>query len=413
MYQKAKQINTVWFWIVGVLVVLIFYPSKNIIADENNVSIGKSINKSACRLYHSLEKEKGNLFFSPYSISTAMSMAYIGARGKTADEISNALYFPKEVSKTAKWFSILQDKLNEISEVGNIELLSANSMWLQKGFNTLKSFREIIVNDYKAGVFFVDFAGDTEKARKKINDWVSQKTKKKIPELLGKRVLGPTTRLVLCNALYFKGEWYSTFDRERTRKDDFWVTSDKGIKVDMMRKNGWFRYKDFGIFEAVELMYGGEKLSMIIFLPKNTDGISELEKDLTGENLNKWINDVLNGPRKYLTIGLPKFKIGKSFELKKQLQQIGIKTAFGNADFSGIDGKRDLFISAVVHKSIIEVNETGTEAAAATGVVMAKSISFKKSKEFIVNHPFVFVIVEKSTQTVLFMGKIVNPLIIK
>ncbi len=358
-------------------------------------------------LYQELKEEKGNLFFSPYSISTALAMTYAGARGQTQREMAEVLHFSLEQEPVHSSFSKLQSELNAIQDKGPVKVRIANSLWVQEGYHFLDTFFNLNKKYYGAGLNFVDFATKTEATRKTINIWVENKTQQKIKELIKPRMIDSLTTLALCNAIYFRGDWLSQFDKKRTMDADFYISTDRTIKVPMMNQKSKFKFKDFSDFSAIELLYEGNDLSMIIFLPKEIDGLAELERNLTNDNVKNWIDKLSNSYESEILVSLPKFKTTCEFELENVLGEMGMPHAFAGADFSGMTGKKDLFISKVIHKAFVDVNEEGTEAAAATAVVVEKGIS--RPLTFQANHPFVFLIPENQTGSILFVGRIVDP----
>lgn len=358
-------------------------------------------------LYQELKGEKGNLFFSPYSISTALAMTYAGARGQTKKEMAEVLHFSLEQEPLHSSFSKLQSELNAIQDKGHVKVSIANSLWAQKNYRFLDTFFDLNKKYYGAGLNFVDFARETEATRKTINIWVEDKTQQKIKELIKQGMIDSLTTLVLCNAIYFKGDWLSQFDKTRTMDADFYISPDNAIKVPMMSQKSKFKFGDFGNFNAIELPYEGNDLSMIVLLPKEIDGLAELERNLTNDNVGNWIDKLSNSYKSEILVSLPKFKTTSEFELAAALAEMGMPHAFAGADFSGMTGKKDLFISKVIHKAFVDVNEEGTEAAAATAVVMERGVS--RTLLFRADHPFVFLIRENKTGSILFIGRIVDP----
>ncbi len=360
-------------------------------------------------LYQELKRKEGNLFFSPYSISTALVMTYAGAKGQTEKEMAEVLHFSLSQEPLHASFSNLQSKLNAIQNKGYIKLSIANSLWAQEGYHFLDTFFDMTKRYYGAGLNFVDFEKETEAARITINTWVESETQQKIKDLIKPGMINPLTTLVLCNAIYFKGNWLDEFDKERTMDADFYVSPEKRMKVSMMRETSYFKFRDFNDFSAIELPYEDNDLSMVIFLPKKVDGLADLEKRLTNNNVKEWMGELLNSYRSKISVSLPKFKTTCELELADVLVNMGMLSAFSlpPADFSGMTGKKGFFISKVIHKAFVDVNEEGTEAAAATAVAMAKGIS--KTLLFQADHPFVFLIRENQTGSILFIGRIVDP----
>ena len=358
----------------------------------------------ACELYARLaadEKNKDkNLFLSPYSISSALAMTCAGARGETEKQMRKALHFEPEGEALHAAFGALTRQLNEGGADGSYELAVANALWGQKGYRFLDSFLALNRRHYGAGLNLVDFARATEEARKIINRWVEEKTKEKIKDLLQKGDLTADTVLVLTNAIYFKGFWSSPFDPEKTRDGRFRVSPKETVTVPMMRQTG-----DFALFRgdglaAIEMPYEGEALSMILLLPDEPNGLAKLEKALTPERLSKWLAGLR--PANGVWVTLPRFKVTWRRSLLSTLQAMGMPAG---GDFSGIDGRGGLVISDVIHKAFVAVDEKGTEAAAATAVIMERGMP----PVFRADRPFLFLIRDNTTGSVLFLGRVLNP----
>ena len=358
-----------------------------------------------------VEEAGGNLFFSPYSISTALAMTWAGARGQTEKEMAKVLHFSLAQAKLHPAFAALEKQLNADEEERGYELSIANALWGQKGYGFLKDFMRLTKKNYGAGFKEVDFAnpGQREEARKRINKWVEKKTKKKIKDLIQPGIFNNLTRLVLTNAIYFKGDWAIEFDKDKTIDATFTISADKLVTVPMMHHEDRFKYAETPDLQILELPYKKQELSMIIFLPAKIDGLAELEKSLTFKNINEWLGKLRK--RKVIVL-LPRFKMTTGpLELKDILKSMGMKDAFSLppiADFSGMTGKKDLFISNVLHKAFVAVDEKGTEAAAATAVVMMKG-GIDYQPVFRADHPFVFLIKDNRSGSILFVGRVVNP----
>ncbi|MHC4474511.1 MAG: serpin family protein [Planctomycetota bacterium] len=457
--------------------------------------------------------EQGNLFFSPYSISTALGMTYAGARGETEKQMAEVLGFGLPQERLHKTLGALEKQLNRGGNKGGYEMNVANALWGQKDYHFLDEFLDLTRRNYGAGLQSVDFVNATEEARQTINGWVEEKTKQKIKQLIARGVLNRLTTLVLTNAIYFKGDWASKFEEENTKLAPFHVvryqagdnnpgdaSGEKAVLTDleqrmqkrvtvdfrelpiedvlrimseqadidivmspkvtgtvtakltdvpteevlrnilaaygyryvvdknvirvepaegiaetvvstvqaaMMYQEGRFKYGRTQDLQILELPYKGNDLSMVVLLPKEVDGLAELERSLTRENLKRWLRDLHD---REVRVYLPKFKITTGpVELKNILAQMGMPAAFSDADFSGMTGKRELFISHVLHKAFVEVNEEGTEAAAATAVVMRKRIGIVATPVFRADHPFVFMIRHNPTGSVLFVGRVASP----
>jgi serpin B len=381
--------------------------------------ISEANNTFAANLYGKLSGEAGNLFFSPNSIETALIMTMAGAKGKTFDQMGTTLGFPVTEGRSP-WpgtFKEAGEFLKELNaekgadgKLRQFQLSVANALWGQKGHEFLPDFLGLVKDNFGAGFEGLDFQANTEGARKTINAWVEKQTQDKIKDLLKPGVLTADTRLVLTNAIYFKGKWTEQFEKSGTKDEPFHLGGGKDIKAPLMNLQKKFGYKETSDWQAVQLSYAGNELSMIVILPKKADGLAAVEKTITPALLNK---DLATFGREEVVLALPKFKTTSEFGLGGTLAALGMKDAFdpGAADFSGMDGKKDLYISAVVHKAFVDVNEEGTEAAAATGVVMTLTAVMepKEPKVFKADHPFLFLIRHEKTGAVLFMGRIADP----
>jgi serpin B len=362
----------------------------------------------ALDLYQQLRAPEGNLFFSPYSISTALAMTYAGARGNTEAEMARVLYFDldrrtQEALHSA--FADLEAHLAQIQAKGDIALHVANALWPQVGYAFLATFLDLCQRCYGVSITPVDYAADSEAARQQINAWVEEKTREKIKELLKPDHVTPLTTLILVNAIYFKGNWASQFDPEDTDDGPFYPLAGDAFKASLMRQKARFGYRGTDDIQVLELPYVGGDLSMLVLLPRERDGLPALEAALTTDNLALWTQRL---HATEVQVVLPRFKLSGQFDLGETLKAMGMVDAFGAADFSGMTGQRDLFISAVVHKAFVDVNEEGTEAAAATAVLMARSIP-PPTPVFRADHPFLFLIRENSSGSILFLGRVVDP----
>ncbi len=374
----------------------------------SNVVEGNS--QFALDLYGKLRSQPGNLFFSPSSISTALAMTYAGARGETAQQMARVLHFPAPQEKLPEAFESLRKSLKSESEKPGYQLSVANRLWGQEGFHILPDFLAITRDSYQAELALVDFAGNTEGARAIINQWVEAQTREKIKDLLPRGTLTPLTRLVLTNAIYFKGDWTRPFRKEATREEDFHVSADKTTRAPLMHMKEDFRFGAVDGLKILDLPYGKGDLSAIVVLPDAIDGLPALEEKLTLKNLTGWMATL---GRQKVDVFLPRFQLTSQFSLNRALEEMGMPQAFdqGQADFSGMSTEEKLFISAVVHKAFVDLNEQGTEAAAATAVVMrALAVMVPKPPAvFRADHPFLFLIVDNRTRSILFLGRVVNP----
>src|SRR6202453_1254768 len=276
-------------------------------------------NAFAVELYGHLRNQSGNLFFSPESISTALAMAYAGARGDTASEMAKTLHFTLPPDQLHPAMGALLSDLNA-AHVG-YQLSVANALWAQRGYTFLPDFLKVMNNDYGAGLNQVDFKASTEAARLTINHWVEQKTANKIKDLLQPGTLAPSTRLVLTNAIYFKGDWQTQFDKAQTRDEDFYPSQAQTKKVAFMHRESSFSYFDGGTFQVLEIPYKSKDLSLIVLLPKDRSGLPALEQSLTASNTQQWLSQV--GELDKVIVALPKFKSTQQFELGATLGAMG------------------------------------------------------------------------------------------
>jgi serpin B len=377
---------------------------------DTMMPIAEGNNLFALDLYAKLRAQDGNLFFSPYSLSTALAMTYAGARGKTAQQMADVLHFPGEQQGLHEGFAALIHELPGDAKPAAYQLAIANALWGQKGYGFLKSFLDLTQQHYGAGLREVDFAKASEEARLAINSWVEEQTQGKIKDLLAPGILKPLTRLVLTNAIYFKGTWAAQFEKRLTRDEPFFTEPARNISVAMMQQTGEMKYFEEKDFQAIELPYKGGRLSMVVFLPRNVDGLPAVEKALT-TGLVSWLGQFHS---QKVALSLPRFKLTGAFLLNEVLAGMGMPLAFDDsaADFSGLDGGKPpgLFISAVVHKGFVDVNEEGTEAAAATAVVMTlRAARIERTAVFRADHPFLFLIHDAGSGSILFMGRVTNP----
>jgi serpin B len=358
----------------------------------------------ALALYQKLRPQPGNLFFSPYSIATALAMTYAGARGRTAVQMAQALRFHLEPPQLHAAFAHLEATLSRIGNRGQVQLNVANALYPQQGYPFLPDYLALVEAFYGARITAVDYR-DAAAAHEFINNWVAEKTAQKIPNLIPSGLLNDLTTLVLVNAIYFKGNWASQFSRRRTADAPFWLGAAQSVQTPLMQQTATFAYGEAQDVQMISLPYVGDDLSMLLLLPKERDGLAALEESLNAANLARWADGLR--PRK-VELFLPRFKTTFLFRLDNTLQAMGMTDAFGPADFSGMTDARGLFIGAVIHKAFVEVNEEGTEAAAATAVVMSRSIPTPRPV-FRADHPFLFMIRENSTGAVLFLGRVANP----
>lgn len=365
----------------------------------------KGCNQFALELYQQLRSGDENLFFSPTSISVALAMTYAGAAGETQAEMASTLHFEMPNAQLHESMHAFQGFWATPDKDTGIRLNLANRLWGQRGFQFLPEFLDVTRSNYGAELVQLNFA-DSENSRQTINTWVEEQTEKKIVDLIPEGFLSSDTRLVLTNAVYFHGNWAEQFKKKNTRDQDFQLNTTAKVKVPMMHRTGKCRYGEIDNLQVLELPYGDGSLSMIVLLPKAVDGLEGLEAQLNFENLQRWMQSVKQDNR--LEISLPRFKTTAKFDMKRTLQAMGMRSAFDErlADFSGMTSEGALFISGVVHKAFVDVNEEGTEAAAATAVGM---VMVSSPPMFIADHPFIFMIRDNRNGALLFVGRITNP----
>ncbi|MDX1974715.1 MAG: serpin family protein [Rickettsiales bacterium] len=363
----------------------------------------------ARELYKQLRANTGNIFLSPYSVSTALAMTTAGARSKTETEMLQTLQQTLPAERLHPAMGSVIQSLNQQSTKGDYQLQVANALWVQQGGNFLEPFMRTNQTHYRTQVTPLDFITAPEPSRQTINDWVARATQDKIRDLLSMGTVTTDTRLVLTNAIYFKGYWETAFTASATSDMPFKVGQAQTMPVATMHMTKPFAYGDTELYQLLALPYRGGDLSMIIILPREGKSMADIESALTMPDFTQRLNQL---SAREVQLALPKFRISSGFSLKSALEAMGMRTSFTpQADFSGINGQPNYFISDVVHKAFVEVDEQGTEAAAATGVVMrATSAAMPTSPvPFIVDHPFLLIIRDQKTGLWLFMGRVDNP----
>ena len=406
MKVRARVVRMV----LGLAVIFFFasaLASPYLAGSEDMEATVRGNNAFAFDLYSVVSSRGGNLFISPYSISSALAMTYVGARADTAAQMAHVLHYDLAPDRLHKSFSELSRLFNAGGK--SYRLSVANALWSQVGFKFLPEYVSITEKYYDAGLKEVDFVYHTEEARLTINRWVEGKTENKIVDLIGPNVLDPLTRLVLTNAIYFKGQWEKQFRPEQTKEAPFYLSAENQVAVPFMHQTGTFRYAEAANAQVLELPYSGNELAMTILLPKPDSSVSELEAAIQADGIESILTELF--PDR-VSVSIPRFKFEAELSLSGYLQQLGMTDAFdeNTADFSGISDTF-LYITHVLHKAFIEVNEEGTEAAAATAVVMGtKSIQVDPPREFMADRPFLFLIRDLRTGSILFMGRMANPL---
>jgi serpin B len=363
----------------------------------------------ALSLYKSLATEKGDIFLSPFSVSAAMAMVYAGASGDTAKEIGETLRFEGDALTTLKAFGELDELFTKTaSEEEGLRRGLKDSLWLQKGENFLGSFINILGERLKASVFHTDFKGDGAKAKEEINDWALKATDGLIETLLSEPP-SDRTRLMLLDAVYFKGAWKEAFDPKRNYDDDFVYFDGKKVRIIYMMRTSEYSYYETLREQVLEIPYKGDKISLMLVIPTETgeEAFRKLEESLSAESIRAYAENL---SVQDVVVTLPRFGISWGAKsLREIFQKLGLNAPFAaNADFSAITGDKSLQISDVLHKAYVDVNEEGTEAAAVTSVPLAFR-SFHPMPQFSGKRPFLFLIREKTTGSVLFMGRLTEP----
>ncbi len=397
---------------IGFLLIAPYGFSKTSFEYDKKPSISAKNNLFAFKFYSELIKtEKENVFFSPFSISTALAMTYAGADKTTAEEIANTFYFgPNEEAFHAEYGEYLKTLL--ANSAGNIELEIANRLWGEENMKFLAAFLDLNERLYNSPLEKLDFVKNHEASRILINEWVALKTKDKIKDLIPQGAVSPETRLILTNAIYFKGDWKNQFDKELTADKTFVLADAKKITIPFMNARGSYNYAETANAKFIRLPYNGDKHSMIIALPNHQTDLSAVEEQMTPNRFA----DLYNGIKPEVILSLPKFKMTLPIKLKEQLKAMGMNQAFAaGANFSKISEQDKLFISEVIHKAFIEIDEKGTEAAAATAVIMAVTCTSSHDdrplpKVFNADHPFLIYILDDQSQSILFMGRVMNPI---
>jgi serpin B len=371
----------------------------------------------AFSLYPNLDVAGDNLVFSPYSISTCLSMVYLGAREDTQSEMQSTLHLEldrKTLAKTA--YALNQSLLPKQTTEKTYQLNMANAIWIDQGTFLLTDFRYAIEEQFKSKLGILNFEM-TPTALSTINNWISEQTQVKIPNLLNPNDIDELTRLVLTNAVYFQGAWVSPFNPKATNVAPFHPTPETSVNVKMMHQTFFTSYYENGLMQALSLPFtgvtnGDSNLAFLLLLPKSADNFSTMIDEFS-KSYSEWISSL----RPFnIDLSLPKFTFSSRYDLQKPLQDLGMHDPFGsNANFTGIDGMRDLFLNKVVHQAFFALDENGVTAAAATAASMnvTSALPSEPPIQFVADHPFLFLIIDLKSQEMLFMGKVVQPSDIK
>jgi serpin B len=368
-------------------------------------------NAFAFDLYQSLQAQDGNLIYSPYSISLALAMTYAGARGETDSQMGDVLHFlPQDQLHPA--FNALDLQLAERGKAPSdeetpLQLNIANAVWAEQTYPFLESFLDTLAVNYGAGIQLADFVNRYEAVREEINNWVSDQTEGKIKDLIPEGTLDADTRMALVNAIYFKADWLSPFEAESTQDAPFHLLDGSEITVPMMNQDAFIPYALGDGWQAIELAYAGETAAMDMIVP-DEGRFEEIESSLDDETVTSILSSL---EPTSVTLGLPKFTFESEFALSDHLKSLGMTDAFdpGQADFSGMSDRSDLYITEALHKAFVAVDEKGTEAAAATAVIVGVTSAPLFDVTLIVDRPFVFVIRDLPTGQILFVGRVLNP----
>jgi serpin B len=381
--------------------------------DESNLEELSQANAAfALELYQVLRKDHENLFYSPYSISVALALAYAGARGETEQQMADAMHYTLSQERLHAAFNALDQALASRGEgaMGKdgqaFQLHVANAIWGQQDYSFLDAYLDVLALNYGAGLRLVDFVKAPEEARVTINDWVSEQTENKIDDLIPAGAIDALTRLVLTNAIYFNAAWAKPFDEKQTEDGSFRLLDGSQVTVPMMKQVESLGYAMGKGYQAVELPYDGNELSMVILVPDEGQ-FGAFEDALDADRLEGIVQDL-----RYVQVALsmPQFKIESSMSLTDALAAMGMPAAFSDdADFSGMTGNHDLAISDVVHKAFVSVDESGTEAAAATAVIMKLTAMPAEPLTVTIDRPFIFAIRDIQTGSLLFVGRVVDP----
>lgn len=376
-------------------------------------TLAESNTEFAFDIYRALMSDGGNLFYSPHSISLALAMVYAGAGGETERQIANTLHFNLSQDKLAPAFNYLDIELAKRGKGAQgkddkgFRLNIVNALWGQKGFNFQTTYLDTLAVNYGAGLRVLDFIKETEESRVTINDWVEQETESRIKDLIPRGAINELTRLVLTNAIYFNAAWLHTFNEFATVDGLFYPITGAPLSVPMMKQTGSFGYTAEEGYKAIELPYDGGEISMVILLP-DEGNFETVEYSLDARRIQAVIDDLAYGR---VNLTMPKFEFESDFSLKKVLSEMGMPVAFSDsADFTGISTEEQLFITDVLHKAFVAVDENGTEAAAATAVVVGTtSAPVDEPVDFTIDRPFIFLIRDIETGVILFLGRVMNP----
>jgi serpin B len=425
-----ERLPTISKLILPVVILGLMIPGHTLCAAPalESEAAAKAMNAFGVDLYGQIRKPDNNLIFSPYSISMCLAMAYAGARGNTESQIAKALHLTLPQPKVSAAFSAINARVLAAGSSKGIEINVANALWAEKSYPFLKEYLDSTEAYRKHNGWFseipvigrflwtnsnenlrqLDFRNSSEASRNTINNWVEKQTRNKIKGLFGPGSITPDTRLVLSNAIYFKGKWASEFEKGRTQQDPFMLLDGKEIKVPMMSQTHEFEYGEEPDLQVLELPYKSGELSMIVLLPSKQTRLEDFERTLTAVRLDQWIGKL---KKRKVAVFLPRFEMTSDLPLRTVLTRLGVTDPFysNKADFSGMSGNKDLFISEGFHKAFVRTDEEGTEAAAGTGWIVCYMGVPERPVEFRADHPFVFLIRHRPSNCILFMGRVTKP----
>jgi len=377
--------------------------------ETEDYDIVKNNSIFAFNLYSQAGQGSDNFLMSPFSISAALAMTYAGAKQMTEIQMSEVLRFTRHKDQVNYGFRELIHDLEGHQSAG-VKLNIANSIWAQEDHPFLEDYLTVLKKEFGSEMYFTDYKGKTEQSRLSINSWVEKKTEDKIKNLIKDGMLSASTKLVLVNAIYFNAAWKTPFEKENSYDGDFYPTKSTTSEARyMVHDEIGIRYFENSALQLIELPYKENRFSMIVILPSKDKNMADFEKTLTFDNYTQWLNEARP---KTVKVILPKFTFSYDMELSEQLKSMGMPLAFSDeADFSGMTGKKDLKIDKVVHKAFIDVSEWGTEAAAATAVIMAETTAPYRPEPipvFKADHPFIFMIRHNESGTILFTGRLMK-----
>jgi len=418
--DNVKRKNTKLLLLVVIITFLLTTP---LFSRETGGEIVEANNLFTLELYQQLKNEGSNILISPFSVFNAFAMLYLGSDGQTQHVISQTMHYDQNIQQFLNDMAQLQTSFEPFREYEKPALNIANSLWAQQGYPILDAYLNILQEYFQSEIRSVDFS-DSLKTANAINQWVSDKTNNKIKEIITPDIIGQLTTLILCNAIHFKGAWMNPFTEENTKSESFFVSPTQEIQVNMMNNQKSYRYQQYDNYKMLEMPYRKEtneqgepvskaNYSMIIYLPDEDSSLEHLENQLSYPILNSTIETLMRSESQQVTVKFPKFRVENTYNLNETLMAMGMKNPFTSlADFSKITGNQDLFISDVIHKTYIDVDEKGTEAAAVTAIIMPRGIMplpVEEVKEFHADRPFMYLIRENTTGRIIFIGKVVNP----